>query len=787
MSRDIEALSALRASMTDAIADEITVRLNIDAAKRGATPHELKGFLLRDVYEDWTLAAASHDAVLSGVLASLWASSKRHLDARAKSKLYRIALANPSAPLAEKREAFANLVRAGMVGTYAKNKQNELVRSGNEKMESILYGLVPKFAERAWVNNRHKTAETDRREEIPESASEKLIALALDSPDFDIDSFLKSHAKLCRNYLHGWQIDPSWPYDLIFHEGSDFHPVYRHAMFNFLVMRKHGITYAGYRDHIPDQYRSAGGKLMENEDFKAVVFAETRRMHGKSLPDSRWQDFLKDELGIPSCKEYCALVYASGRELGWVMSHFTRLPAPAEAENLLRVFEKFQSMHAWAGDKTSAAVFKTPHFMQGRDPLTTFLMTRFWSNIDTGQQQSILKAMEGVTPETVLRIFLERTGLEKIGQFLSYWPEVPRAIRQELAPLQDKVAPSDIDEVRRTILKELPASLERDSILANLDPNPIGSGSIGECYRSRLANGEEVVVKVIPPTKEKKFVDAMKMAREVRKILNAYLEVSPEEIPHAREASRIIGMLLDIFQDEFDLQREAANADEMRGRLTGGIRIPEYKRGLVAKKTAVIEFARGKKPSDVSPQSRTKAGANLSNFFFAAQTMGSGIYHSDLQPGNVLIDDETGDAWILDFGQMGRLEERNRGLLPRLAGAGLQKDLGALISVLEEIAEKKADYDKKGLEDDIRGILSRLEGGQNHVSDIATETLGACRRRNLPISPPFLHLMKGVAAFEATMADLNGGDIAGISQSINPVAPAMMMAGAPMAVIPIMR
>jgi ubiquinone biosynthesis protein len=86
----------------------------------------------------------------------------------------------------------------------------------------------------------------------------------------------------------------------------------------------------------------------------------------------------------------------------------------------------------------------------------------------------------------------------KLGQMLSTRGDLlPDAYRAELAKLQDEVAPVPASAIAGVIREDLGAPPEK--LFAFFDPEPLGSGSIGQVHAARLFGGRDVVVKVRKP------------------------------------------------------------------------------------------------------------------------------------------------------------------------------------------------------------------------------------------------------------------------------------------------
>ncbi|XP_062098421.1 uncharacterized protein LOC133804281 isoform X3 [Humulus lupulus] len=96
----------------------------------------------------------------------------------------------------------------------------------------------------------------------------------------------------------------------------------------------------------------------------------------------------------------------------------------------------------------------------------------------------------------VLNLIVELEGLwVKLGQYLSTRADVlPGAYIALLKQLQDSLPPRPIEEVCRTIEKELGKPM--DDLFSDFVKVPLATASIAQVHRATLLDGEEVVVKV---------------------------------------------------------------------------------------------------------------------------------------------------------------------------------------------------------------------------------------------------------------------------------------------------
>ena len=119
-----------------------------------------------------------------------------------------------------------------------------------------------------------------------------------------------------------------------------------------------------------------------------------------------------------------------------------------------------------------------------------------------------------------LRLALEELGpiFVKFGQLLSTRRDlVPADLADELALLQDKVAPFDGTEAKRLIEAALGFPLAEK--FANFDIVPLASASVAQVHTARLHSGEEVVIKIIRPGIDRIIADDVALLHSIAELV----------------------------------------------------------------------------------------------------------------------------------------------------------------------------------------------------------------------------------------------------------------------------
>ncbi len=297
----------------------------------------------------------------------------------------------------------------------------------------------------------------------------------------------------------------------------------------------------------------------------------------------------------------------------------------------------------------------------------------------------------------------------KFGQILSTRSDImPPDYLEELSYLQDEVPPVSWDEARQVVETELGAPIE--DLFAQVDPVPIASASLAQVHVARLIGGQEVVVKIQRPNIEK----------TVNLDLDIIYDLAQTAQQRISAASRFeVGDLAEEFasalRTEMDFRREAWNADRVRKNFEDErhLYVPKIYWDYSTKRMLVMERLKGIKIDNLealkaagySPQRLSRYAAD----FALKEVLIDGFFHADPHPGNMLI--MPGEViGVMDFGTVGRLDNKDRANLARLFIAAVQLDAEAIVDQLQRMGVADYRVDRMGLERDLKRILTRYYG-----------------------------------------------------------------------------
>ena len=261
------------------------------------------------------------------------------------------------------------------------------------------------------------------------------------------------------------------------------------------------------------------------------------------------------------------------------------------------------------------------------------------------------------TPRAVrVRKTLEDLGpiFVKFGQILSTRQDLlPDDIAEELARLQDRVAPFPGEQARKIV--ELAFQQPIEDIFHRFDEHPLASASIAQVHAATLKSGEDVVVKVLRPGIEKVIGRDVSLLRYIAGLAERYWREGRRLRPR-----EIVAEFEKTLYDELDLLREAANASQLRRNFndTGLLYVPQVYWPYCRPNVMTMERIYGVPVNDLNALQR--AGVDLKSLsergveIFFTQVFRHNFFHADMHPGNIFVSPE-GQYMAVDFGIMGTL------------------------------------------------------------------------------------------------------------------------------------
>ncbi|MGC2462444.1 MAG: ubiquinone biosynthesis regulatory protein kinase UbiB [Steroidobacteraceae bacterium] len=336
----------------------------------------------------------------------------------------------------------------------------------------------------------------------------------------------------------------------------------------------------------------------------------------------------------------------------------------------------------------------------------------------------------------------------KFGQALSTRRDLlPADIADELAKLQDKVPPFPGAVARAMIERSYGEPLE--TRLRAFEETPLAAASIAQVHAAKLADGRDVIVKVLRPGMKATIELDLEVLYTIAGMAERWWAQSrrlkPLEIVREYEKTVL---------DELDLMREAANASQLKRNFAGSLLlyVPEVYWDHCRQDVLVMERIHGIPIGDIArlrergTDFRRLAENGVEIFF--TQVFRHNFFHADMHPGNifVLLDDP---AWpryaAVDFGIVGTLDLRDQRYLAENFLAVFDRDYRRVATLHVQSGWVPADTRVDEMESAVRTICEPIfDRPLKEISfgTILLRLFEALRRFNGQIQPQLLLLQK---------------------------------------------
>jgi ubiquinone biosynthesis protein len=357
-----------------------------------------------------------------------------------------------------------------------------------------------------------------------------------------------------------------------------------------------------------------------------------------------------------------------------------------------------------------------------------------------------------------LRSALQELGpiFVKFGQILSTRRDLmPPDIADELALLQDRVAPFDGREAVAAVEAALGAPIAER--YTSFDVTPLASASVAQVHAAVMADGSEVVVKVLRPGIRTRIEGDIALLRILGGLADRYAPNAGRIRPLA-----VVAEIERTLRDELDLQREGSNASMFR-RLwegTDDIYVPQVYWSHSNEDVLTLERVRGIPSADLAALEAAgidKAALAAKGVrLFYQQVFRDNFFHADAHPGNIWVDADPARAAnprfiALDFGIMGSLPAVDQWYLAANFDAMFRRDYRRIAELHIESGWMPATVRVDDLEAAVRAVcepyftrpLSEISLGE-----VVVKLFQVAHRYQLEIQPQLLLLQKTLLNIE---------------------------------------
>jgi len=358
-----------------------------------------------------------------------------------------------------------------------------------------------------------------------------------------------------------------------------------------------------------------------------------------------------------------------------------------------------------------------------------------------------------------LRLTFEELGTTfiKLGQTLSTRPDLlPPEYIAELSKLQDHVPEVPYEDIESTIRHEF--NREPAELFQKFDPKPRAAGSVAQVHRAVLPDGTAVVVKVRRPGIDLLVEQDLAILGQVARLLTPRVAFAKNV-----DLEGLVDEFAFTLRNELDFSREGQNAERIAAQFADdpSLHVPTVFWDFSAHTVLTMEEIQGIKIDDLA--SLDAAGldrrelAKSCAHIALVQVLDNGFFHADPHPGNFFVQLD-GTIALIDYGMVGRIGDRLRASLLRLALAVSRKDADRLLDELLTMGATHTSVDRAGLTRDIEKMISQYDGlplGQISLAKIMREVTSAAQHHGLKLPSDLVVLARVVAMDEGMGATLD--------------------------------
>ena len=366
----------------------------------------------------------------------------------------------------------------------------------------------------------------------------------------------------------------------------------------------------------------------------------------------------------------------------------------------------------------------------------------------------------GFTP-VELRTTLEDLGptYVKIGQIMSSRVDLlPASYCRELEKLRQNVKPLDPAIARAVIEQETGKKI--DEIYSEFRDEPLGSASIGQAHYGVLKDGTRVVTKVQRPLIADMMRKDFVLLRRLAELVNI---VSEDEDEQVIDLKSVITELEKVTEDELDFRIEAANTHFFKERCLGEddrISCPTVIDELTTERIFTMTYVDG--CSVANKEKLIAEGCDLEEIGriiienYVHQVLDVGTFHADPHQGNIMV--SHGKPYWIDFGMIGRIDEKDIDLVQGIVTSMIGGDPEALVTTVMSMGAASQKTDRVKLTQDAEGFVNKYMSVKSvseiDVTEVFGEVMELASRNHISMPGRFTMLARSVTTIEGVVEEL---------------------------------
>ncbi len=370
--------------------------------------------------------------------------------------------------------------------------------------------------------------------------------------------------------------------------------------------------------------------------------------------------------------------------------------------------------------------------------------------------------VNGLTP-VELRTTMEDLGptYVKIGQIMSSRTDMlPENYCKELEKLRENVQELDPMLARAVIEQETGKKIS--DIFSEFRDKPLGSASVGQVHFAVLKDGRKVVVKVQRPMIADMMRNDFVLLTKLAHVFNVMAEGDGDS-ENQIDLAGVIEEFQKVTEEELDFRVEAQNTKFFREHCIeddAKISCPEVIDDLTTSRIFTMTFVDG---YSVSQKDRITADgydvkeighAIIENY--AHQILDVGVFHADPHQGNIMVSHGV-PVWI-DFGMIGRISDKDIGIIQSLVMSIIEKDAEAMTNAIMSMGASTVRTNRDKMVTDLDLFLDRY-GSVSSLSDldmatVLSETMTLADKHHIIIPSKYTMLVRSMGTIEGVIEQL---------------------------------
>ncbi|MCL2437621.1 MAG: AarF/UbiB family protein [Coriobacteriia bacterium] len=360
-----------------------------------------------------------------------------------------------------------------------------------------------------------------------------------------------------------------------------------------------------------------------------------------------------------------------------------------------------------------------------------------------------------------LRFAFEKLGpaFIKLGQLISIRPDMfPPQYVFEMENLRDSVTPTPFEEMKPVFEEELGKPAEE--LFESINPIPIGSASIAQVYKAKLAfdykpvigevlpAGTDLAIKMVRPGSEEKIRGDIAAVTPLVNTLHKLKPLKRFNMP------QLLQEFADSITSEIDLRVEGRTSDRFAFDFiddpyvtTATIVWPQSSKSILT-----MQFVEGwhLHESDQATAAGVDArflaihGADV----FMKQVMVVGRFHADMHQSNLLLT-PGGKICYIDFGIMGEVKEEHKEAIAQILAATVYADAKRAIQYSADIGLIVRDSEREEVIGKVSALMKRtFSKSPRDVRGFAIGFLSILNEQRVVVPRGFGLLVKALVVVE---------------------------------------